>query len=150
VTPAWDKPFVGSAVKKDGVIRLRSGQPYKEFTERAREGAEFIVTFEKAHATRSPDQNALYWAGYVNPVVEYTGNSAKVIHALWKKLFLPKERIEVVDRRTGETFSEDLEALTTTTLNKIEFGDYLRQIEEWVLDTFHGNVTVGSNREDAA
>lgn len=147
---AFSKPFEATAVKKDGRIRVRNQKAFEAFTALVREGQELLVTFEKAHATRSLDQNALYWAGYVNPIAEYTGRPPRIVHALLKKLFLPKERIEIVDKRTGVVVNEvDLEALTTTTLNKIEFGDYLREIEEWVMDTFHGEVHVGSNREAA-
>jgi hypothetical protein len=110
-----------------------------------------VVTIEKRHATRSLDQNALYWAGYVGPIADYTGNSPDWIHAYLKQRFLPKQRIEIVDKRTGVIVDDvDLAQLTTTRLNKIEFGDYLRAIEEWVIDEFHGSVRVGSNREDAA
>jgi hypothetical protein len=147
---AFAKPFETTAVKKDGKVKLRNSQAFAEFSELLREGQELIVTFEKAHATRSLDQNALYWAGYVHPIADYIGRPPRVVHSLLKKLFLPKERIEIVDKRSGVVVNEvDLEALTTTTLNKIEFGDYLREIEEWVMDTFHGDVTVGSNREAA-
>lgn len=150
VKHAFSKPFQTTAVKHDGTIRLRNRKAYDEFTAVLREGQELVVTFERAHATRSLDQNAVYWAGYVNPVAEYTGYSPKYIHALWKKMFLPKQTIEIVDRKSGEVFSENLEALTTTTLNKVEFSAYLHEIEEWVNDTFHGDVTVGSNREAVA
>lgn len=107
------------------------------------------ITVEKQHAIRNVDQNALYWAGYVNPVAEYTGYAPKQIHALFKKMFLPKERIEIVDKRTGVVTDVDLDQLSTTQLNKIEFSDYLQEIREWVETTFHGAVVVGSNREAA-
>jgi hypothetical protein len=111
---------------------------------------EVLVTIEKAHATRSKAQNDLYWAGYVNPLAEYCGVSPKWMHAYLKKRFLPKQRIEIVDKRTGVVIDEqDLEALSTTPLNKIEFGDYLREIEEFVID-HHIPVRVGSNREQVA
>jgi hypothetical protein len=143
------KPFEATAVKKDGKIRLRNQKAFQEWAERAREGQEFFVTFEKAHAIRSLDSNALYWAGYVNPVAEYTGYTAKQIHALFKKMFLPRQRIEIVNQRTGVVFETDLEQLSTTQLNKVEFSDYLTEIKDWVEATFHGAVTVGSNREAA-
>jgi hypothetical protein len=145
------KAFEGSAVKKDGKVRMRNRKSFEDWSERLREGQEVAFTFEPAHATRSLDQNALYWAGYVQPIAEYTGNSPKWVHAYLKHKFLPKQRIEIVDKKTGVIIDEvNLDQLTTTVLNKIEFGEYLRKIEEWVLDEFHGNVTVGSNREHAA
>ena len=107
------------------------------------------ITVEKEHARRNLDQNALYFAGYVRPVADYTGYTPKQIHRLFKKMFLPKERIEIVDTRTGVVFETELEKLTTTTLTKIEFSEYLHEIKEWVDETFHGAVVVGSNREAA-
>lgn len=106
------------------------------------------ITVEKQHATRSLDQNALYWSGYVNPLAEYTGYTPFEMHAYLKKRFLPKQRIEIVDRRSGVVIDEqDLDQLTTTTLNKIEFGEYLDEIKAFALGL---GVIVGSNREAAA
>jgi hypothetical protein len=106
------------------------------------------ITVEKQHATRSVDQNALYWAGYVNPLADYTGYTPLEMHAYLKKRFLPKQRIEIVDKRSGVVVDEqDLEQLTTTTLNKIEFGEYLDEIKAFALDL---GVIVGSNREHVA
>lgn len=106
------------------------------------------ITIERQHATRSLDQNALYWAGYVNPLAEYTGYTPLEMHAYLKKRFLPKQRIEIVDKRSGVVVDEqDLESLTTTTLNKIEFGEYLDEIKAFAISL---DVVVGSNREQVA
>lgn len=134
---------------KDGVLKLRNGkraaEEFQNWTD-----CEVTVTVEKAHATRNLDQNALYWAGYVNPIADYTGNSAKWVHAYLKSKFLPKQRIEIVDKKTGVVVDEqDLAQLTTTELNKIEFGEYLNDIKEWADEEFHGAVTCGSKREAA-
>lgn len=108
------------------------------------------VTIEKQYAIRGTTANSLYWTGYVNPVAEYTGNSTRFIHAYFKQKFLPKQRIEIVDRQTGVVVdTQELAHLTTTTLTTNEFSEYLHDIAEWVLDEFHGTVTVGSNREAA-
>lgn len=145
------KPFEGTAVKKDGKVRLRNSKAFDSWSERIRDGQELFFTCEPAHATRSLDQNALYWVAYIKPICDYTGNPPKWMHAYLKKKFLPKQRIVIVDRKTGEIVDEqDLDQLSTTLLNKIEFGDYLREIEEWVLEEFHGAVVVGSNKDAAA
>lgn len=144
------KTFEITGVVKDGVLKLRSAAKVAAEFEHWPD-CEVVLTVEKQHATRNVDQNALYWAGYVNPVAEYTGYSAKQIHAYFKKRFLPKQRIEIVDRKTGVVVDEqDLDQLTTTVLNKVEFGEYLNDIKDWTEETFHGAVTVGSNREHAA
>lgn len=143
------KTFEITGFVKDGVLKLRNAKAVAAEFEHWRD-CECTVTVERKHATRGVLANSLYWAGYVNPVAEYTGYSPKQIHALWKKMFLPKEKIEIVDKRTGVVVAEqDLEALTTTTLTSNEFSEYLHEIAEWVQSTFHGAVTVGSNREAA-
>jgi len=106
------------------------------------------ITVEKQHAIRSLDANALYWVGYVNPLADYTGYTPKEVHAYLKRRFLPKQRIEIVDKRTGVVVDEqDLEQLTTTTLNQIEFGEYLDEIKTFAERI---GVSVGSNREHVA
>jgi hypothetical protein len=143
------KAFEISGFIKDGVLKLRNAKTVAaEFD--SWPDCEVTVTVEKAHATRSLDANALYWVGYVGPVAEYTGYSINQIHAYFKRRFLPKQRIEIVDKKTGAVVEEtDLDQLTTTVLNKVEFGEYLNDIKDWVEETFHGTVTVGSNREAA-
>lgn len=144
---AFTKPFEATAVKKDGRIRLRNQKAFEAFSAAMREGQEFLVTFERAHATRSLDQNAVYWAGYVHPIAEYTGYTPKEVHAYLKRRFLPKQKIEIVDKRSGVVVDQvDLESLTTTTLNKVEFSEYLSEIKDFAESI---GVSVGSNREAA-
>lgn len=143
------KTFEMTGFVKDGVLKLRNGKraadEFLNWTD-----CEVTVTVEKQHATRSLDQNSLYFAGFVNPIAEYTGYSPRQIHAYLKGRFLPKQRIEIVDKKTGAVVDEvNLDQLTTTVLNKIEFGEYLSDIKDWVDETFHGAVHVGSNREAA-
>lgn len=141
------KTYEMTGFVKDGVLKLRSAAKVAAEFQNWRD-CEVTVTVERAHATRSVDQNALYWAGYVHPLADYTGYTPKEMHAYLKKRFLPNERIEIVDKRTGVVIDEqDLEAFTTTTLNKVEFGEYLSDIQAFAIDL---GVIVGSNREDAA
>lgn len=144
------KPFVTSGLVEAGVLKALRNRKALDAWAVELHDAEIIVTFEKAHATRNVDQNALYWVGYVNPIAEYTGNSPKWVHAYLKSKFLPKQRITIVDKKTGVIVDEcDLEQLTTTVLTKLEFSDYLSDIAEWVAEEFHGQVVVGSNRRAA-
>lgn len=107
---------------------------------------EVIVTIEKAHATRSRESNALYWAGYVKPLADFTGYSPKWMHAYLKKRCLPAKKMLIQDKHGVVVEEADLEALTTTTLNKVEFSEFLHEVEEFALSL---GVTVGSNREAA-
>jgi hypothetical protein len=144
------KAVVATGYVKRGKLTVRHRQRLVAALARWKD-CDVIVTVEKAHATRSLEQNSLYWAGYVEPVAEYTGNSAMWVHGFFKKRFLPKQQFDIVDPRTGEVLdTDDLDQPTTTVLNKVEFSEYLNAIEEWTLDTFHGLVTVGSDREHAA
>lgn len=126
---------------RDGKLHVRGWRPLE-----LRDG-EVLITVERAHAIRSLDANALYWAGFVRPLSDYTGYTPKQMHAYLKKRFLPKQRIEIVDKRTGAVVDDvELEALTTTKLTTIEFSDYLHEIAEFAESL---QVTVGSNREAA-
>lgn len=108
------------------------------------------ITVDRLYATRSKAQNDLYWAAYIKPLADYTGLSPKWLHNYFKTKFLPKQRIEIVNKRTGVVVDEvDLAQLTTTRLTTIEFSAFLKEIEEWTLDEFHGDVLVGSNRAAA-
>lgn len=103
-----------------------------------------VVTVERQYATRNLDQNALYWVGYVNPLAEWTGNSPKWMHAYLKKRFLPKQKIEIVDQRTGQVVDEcELDQLTTTQLTLVEFSNYLNEITEFAQEL---GCHVGSSR----
>lgn len=107
---------------------------------------EVTITIEKAHATRSLDQNALYWVGYVTPLAEHTGYTVLEMHDYLKQRFLPKRHLLIQDADGAVIDEADLPYATTTTLNKVEFGEYLREIEAFALSL---NVQVGSNREAA-
>lgn len=140
------KPFVTTAIVKNGALSgVRNRKALDAWTEKLRD-AEVVVTFEKAHATRSADQNALYWAGYVQPLADHTGYTAMEMHSYLKQRFLPKQHLMIQDANGAVVDETDIEALSTTKLNKIEFGEYLNEIEALALTL---NVRVGSNREAA-
>lgn len=104
------------------------------------------ITVAKQHATRSLDQNALYWVGYVDPIASYTGYTPLETHEYLKQRFLPRRRIVVADQAGVVVDEAEIAALTTTKLNKIEFGDYLREIENFALSL---GVTVGHREAHA-
>lgn len=106
-----------------------------------------LITIERVRATRSLEANALYWAGYIAPLADYTGYTPKQMHAYCKQRFLPKQVIVIVDRQTGEVVDQaDLAHLTTTTLTPQEFSDYLHDIADFA-ETLQ--VEVGTNRDAA-
>lgn len=139
------KEFVATGTVQGGVLTLRNRRKLDQALKRWKD-CEVVVTIEQAHATRSLEQNALYWVAYVNPLAEYTGYSAKWMHAYLKKRFLPSRRLLIQDKHGVVVDERDIDALTTTTLNKVDFGEYLHAIEEFAMEL---GVTVGSNAEAA-
>ena len=143
--------FVTTAFKKGEEYRLRNRPALDAWMKRQRDG-EFTVTFERAHATRNLEQNALYHAGFVKPLADEFGWTTKDMHAYLKARFLPDHKrrtktLTLMNRRTGEVIDEIvIDASTTTMLNKVEFSEYLRDIQVWAAEH---NVPVGSNREAA-
>jgi hypothetical protein len=139
------KPFVTSGRVEGGALRLRNLSALNRLLAQTRD-CDVTITIERAHATRSLDQNALYWAGYVEPLAEHTGYTVLEMHEYLKQRFLPKKHLFIQDADGQIVDEADLPQPTTTTLNKIEFGDYLREIEAFALGL---GVVVGTNREAA-
>ena len=107
---------------------------------------EVLVTVAKAHATRSVDQNAVYWVGYIKPLAEHTGYTPLQMHAYCKRKFLPSQHLVIQDAHGVVIDEADIDTLTTTSLNNVEFGQYLHEIAEFAQSL---GVEVGSNREAA-
>jgi hypothetical protein len=89
----------------------------------------YTLTVERQHATRSLSQNAWYWGCIVGLLSEHTGFSPDEMHELLKGKFLPK-KLAIPDGH-GEVVAEFIIGGTTTTLNKIDFGEYCEQIRRW-------------------
>lgn len=90
---------------------------------------EVTVTVRKVHATRSSKQNRWYWGGIMRALAEYTGYTPDEIHEICKAKFLP--RVVEIPGAQGEVAAEFTIGGTTTTLDRVEFGDYCEQIREW-------------------
>lgn len=143
------KPFVTTAVVKSGKIQVRNRPLLEKWAQLERDG-DYTVTFERKHATRSLEQNALYHVGFVAPLAAEFGWTERDMHEYLKTRFMPPHKrkvktLSLVNRRTGEEIdSMFLDLSSTTQLNKVEFSEYLRDIQVWAAE--HG-VDVGSNRE---
>lgn len=104
-----------------------------------------LIEIRRAHATRSVIQNALYWAGYVRPLADYTGYTSPEVHAYLKKRFLPNSHVAIADRNGVILDEVDLEP-TTTRLTKHEFSEYLMHIAAFAAEL---GVDVGSDQAGA-
>ena len=145
-----EKPFVTTASIKQGKLGVRNRAALEQWASSERDG-EYTVTVERLHAIRSLESNALYWAGYVTPLSEHTGYTRDEMHAYLKARFMPTQKRRrktlLLHNQHGEIIDEyEIDLSTTTTLNKLEFSDYLRDI-----GIFAGElgVEVGTNREVA-
>lgn len=142
--------FVTTGRIERGQLKIRNRRLLDRWATQQKDG-EYTVTIQRAHATRSLEQNALYFAGYVNPLADHTGYSVQEMHAYLKARFLPAQKRRtktlLLQNRQGEVIDEHvIDLSTTTTLNKVEFSDYLSAIEVFAAEL---GVEVGSNREAA-
>lgn len=143
--------YVTSGRVLGGHLQIRNRRHFEDAFKRWRD-CEVTVTIEKKHATRNLEQNALYFAGYVKPLADEFGWTVNDMHEYLKKRFLPQHKrlvrvLALINKRTGELLDEiELDASTTTTLNKVEFSEYLRDIQVWGAGL---GMNLGSNREAA-
>jgi hypothetical protein len=82
----------------------------------------------------------------IGRATSYTGYSPQWIHAYLKKRFLSPNHLLIADGQGVVVDEADLEP-TTTTLNKLQFSEYLHQIEEFALEL---GVYVGSKTRELA
>lgn len=99
---------------------------------------EAVLLIEKKHATRSLAANAYYWSGVIGTISDYTGYTPEEVHEFCKAKFLPS-KVTLADKR-GEVVEEIVVGRSTSTLNKIEFGEYIEAIRQWCAETLDLNI----------
>jgi hypothetical protein len=105
---------------------------------RSKRDCELVLVLEKKHATRSLAQNAFYFGVVLACISEYTGYTTDELHEFCKARFLPK-RITLADKN-GEVTEEIVIGTSTTTLNKVQFSDYIEDIRKWAAETLDLNI----------
>ena len=142
--------FVTTGRVEGGVFKIRN-RPQMEVWANFQRDGEYTVIVDRLVATRNLEQNALYHVGYVKPLAEFTGYTPSEMHAYLKARFLPahkrKMKTMLLHNQHGEVIDEfELDESSTTKLSRLEFGDYLKEIEVFAASL---GVVVGSNREAA-
>lgn len=125
-----DWPIIMPGTLEHGKLKLNRAKLAELL--KARRDCDVTVLIERKHATRSLSQNAWYWAGIMGTISAHTGYTQDEVHELMKAMFLPK-KLEILGK-DGELVEFTI-GTTTTSLNKIEFGEYIEQIRQWAAET---------------
>lgn len=127
--------------------RLRSGAVHVSNRRRMDEilrgwkDCNVILTIERAHATRSEAQNAYLWAVINERVADHfsktTGRRVSPVdaHELLKAQFLPHRLAQ--EGRNGTLMNGLVIGGTTTTLNKLEFIEYIETVVGWAAEKWN-------------
>lgn len=119
------KSFVGEIIELDGKhkLKLHAAPYYNTFLNtKCKVGEVLTMTLTKRKPKRTLAQNNYYWV-YMDLIASETGNQAEDLHALFKKKFLRGHKVTVM----GEVVEHEG---STTELSRLDFGDYIRKIEE--------------------
>jgi hypothetical protein len=119
------KSFAGKIIKIDGHTRWRPDAPfwYEHELRKFKEGEPVTAYYTSKRPKRTELQNRYYWGVYLPLISEETGNDIDDLHTLFKGKFLSKEVVQVL----GESVRR---VRSTASLSSIQFGDYIRRIEE--------------------
>lgn len=124
-------PLELTAFVKDHKFQVRGKERLDQAVKLARDG-EYLLTIERAHATRSQQANRYYWGVVIDHLSEYSGHTPEECHEYCKQRFLPKRL--AVKGKNGTLDDNIVIGGTTTKLNTIQFGEYVRDIRVWMLD----------------
>lgn len=131
-----------------GKVKLRDVRTFNGALAQLPDG-EYLLTIDKAHATRSLQANAFYWGVVIESIARHTEQPAGDIHEYCKQHFLPK-RLALADKN-GEIHDDGtVIGGSTTKLNKIEFYEYCEQIRQWALDFLGLDIPTPDQRGEAA
>lgn len=128
MTAPW--PIVVSAQLVAGAIHFNRVRLHAKL--KSRRDCELEIVIERKHATRSLAANAYYFGHVLARAHEHTGHSAADLHEFFRHRFLTKAVI-LTDRH-GVIVGEERIGQTTTTLNKVQFFDYVQQVRMFLLE----------------
>jgi hypothetical protein len=116
---------------RKGRLEIRNRKRFTGELSRMRDG-EVLVMITKKHATRSAQANRYYWGVVVELLAQHTGYTPEEIHEILKARFIPKKLS--VANGNGEIKGEFVIGGTTTSMNKLEFGEYITSIRQWAAE----------------
>lgn len=125
------KPFQATGRIEKGKLLIRSAKRMTEALSFWRD-CEVTVTIERRHAIRSIKANKYYFGVCLRLLSEHTGYTVDELHEWAKAKFLPK-RILIQDS-DGIVHDDTPIGGTTTTLNRVQFYDYVEQIRQFAAE----------------
>lgn len=126
------KTFIGSGIVEKGQLKIRNRKRFEDEFKGWRD-CNVTITIERSHATRSHAQNAWYFGVILKMISDETGYTQQELHEFFKTKFNAKT-IAIVDQKTGEVTSEQVIGQTTTTLNKLQFGEFCESVRHWAAE----------------
>ena len=108
---------------KNGVLKIPVGVHKSIRQEFKGKNLELEMVFKKQTTPRSLEQNSYYWKCIVNEIAKEIGDDTESVHDALKRKFLGTEK------RAGLVFTR-----STTTLTKIEFVEYIENVEKWAFN----------------
>jgi len=118
-----DLAVLATVKKSDGkaTLLVQGSRFYQSKLNEFQEGTTVLMTVKKYSGKRSEEQNRYYWL-YLNHISDETGHTPEEIHEWAKSKFLTSGIREIFGDKVRVRGS-------TTKLNKIDFGEYIRKIE---------------------
>lgn len=111
-----------SPLSRDGLL-WKSPEHHIRWKQFVQDNNGKTVRIELPKSTRSHSQNNYYWF-YLGVIERETGNNADDLHHFFKEKLLPKREVVV----KGKNQHSIMVPRSTTSLSKVEFGEYLDKI----------------------
>ena len=129
--------FVTTAYLKQGALKVRSMNALRDWAQRQKEG-EYIIKIQRARAVRSVEANRYYCGVVLTLLSDHTGYTVEELHEWAKMKFMPKE-VALCDGN-GEVKDALVIGGTTTTLNTVQFYEYIEQIRLFAASELDVNI----------
>ncbi len=123
------KPLTFYADAKDGKFSVHKKDLFVKYLATLKGLVSIQIVQRKAK--RSLNQNAYYWV-CLSIIGDELGYTKEEMHGIFGMMYL-KEYTSITNGKTGEIIEIEM-IRSTTTLNKVEFGEYLNRIIQWAAE----------------